>query len=148
MNMNINIYLPMSLHADQIAHLEYMSFGNEGLDKQEIIKLIKSKNYHFIVAGTTANNIVGYIILKILNDGLVIEHINIDAEYQKQNIGTMLVNKAKTKMNFNQTIIAIEIPDNNTVAHLFFKSCDFVANKVLRGDRDERDRYRFIYKEN
>jgi len=145
---DIRIYVGTPGNKYEIAHLEYLTYGKNGLSPNAFDNYIFNDSYLVYVAGINVNNIVGYIVVKKLKSAYLIKHLTVDAEYHNKKIGTMLIRKIKKCLNSERPRIIMLVRDTNTVAHLFLKYNDFVAESVIKPnkyDKGERDLYRFTY---
>jgi ribosomal-protein-alanine N-acetyltransferase len=100
---------------------------------------------------------VGYVIYRrdTKRKRLLVLSMVIHPDYQRQGLGTALVNKLKTKLRDRFRYIAWVVRESNLAGHLFLKSQGFQAVEVVKNHfvdyfpdvTEHEDGYAFVYKE-
>lgn len=89
--------------------------------------------------------VIGYLVFEIRKKYLSIINLAIHPDFQRQGVATELIKNLKTRLSEGRTKMKAEVADYNLDAHLFFKSQEFKAIKIVPQFFDGTDAYKFVY---
>jgi ribosomal-protein-alanine N-acetyltransferase len=92
--------------------------------------------------------VVGFMVYELHKTHLNIPNFAITESYQRQGLGTKMIDKLKGKLDNNRrNHLIMEVRDSNIAAHLFLKNNDFKAVKIVRDAYEDclDDMYIFRY---
>jgi ribosomal-protein-alanine N-acetyltransferase len=140
--MNVRSIRPEDLNS--ILDIERVSFPNPWTKKTFCSSLGNKENVGLLIEDKS--KILGYVIYRVSSTQLFIINIAVSPLERRKKIGTNLVNRVISNLD-NRKKIFITVSDQSLDAHLFLKSLEFKAIKILKDFFDKgHDGYNFIYK--
>lgn len=125
--------------------LEIESQHRYGWDEESLLTALRQRNCIGMVCEDAADNIVGWMVYELHQDKLVLLHVAVDLECRRAYVGTAMMDKLKQKLSAQRRHeIWCDCTDDNLTAHLFFRDCGFRCERVIRGNYDDPDMYRFV----
>ena len=90
------------------------------------------RNFIGMVA-TLDEAVLGYMVYELCKFHIELVNLAVDPLFQQNGIGGQLIEKLKSKLSMDKRrAISLAVRDDNLPAHLFFRSCGFVATKILK----------------
>lgn len=78
--------------------------------------------------------VLGYAVVHLKRDVVEIQRLAVDPEFRRHRVGTQIVDKLAAKLHpARRCAMAATVRDSSLAAHLFLKSCGFMALGVDRG---------------
>lgn len=112
----------------EISEIEH--YSNETFwRKRNFIKLLKQPNILGYVI-VKLRKVVGFVLYQMNEEQIDILNLCVHPEYQKQGIGSRLINKLIS--NHYRSKIVFEIREHNIEAQKFLKKNGFIVNGVLK----------------
>jgi ribosomal-protein-alanine N-acetyltransferase len=130
-----------------VVRIEHLSYEFPWCE-EDFLRCLRQRN----CIGTVAErdeHVMGYIVYELHWDSLHILKMAVHPDYRRRGVGTQLVQKVISKLeNTRRNRVALEVPESNLEAQLFFRSCGFRATRVLRAfySDTEEDAYHFEYR--
>lgn len=92
--------------------------------------------------------VIGYIIFELNKKYLEVLNIAVHPDFRRQGVGSLLMKDLKNSLGNERSRIKLVAADYNLDAHLFYKSQDFKAVKIVNDYyvTENVDGYKFIYK--
>lgn len=113
--------------------------------EEEFIRVQRQRNCIGMVA-EVCELIAGYVIYELTRNGLRVLNFAVRPDCRRRSIGSLMVNKLKSKLNDRRTKIELHLRESNLVAQKFFAANGFKAIGVVRGfytDWSGEDAYLF-----
>lgn len=89
--------------------------------------------------------VIGFLIFEMRKKYLNIINLAVHPDFQRQGVATELMKNLKTRLIDGRTRLKAEVSDYNLTAHLFFKSQEFKAVKIIPKFYDGVDAYKFVF---
>jgi ribosomal-protein-alanine N-acetyltransferase len=121
-----------------IINIEQLSY-EVAWTKQDFERQLQHKNCIGLVA-TLKEDIVGYVIYMLHKERIEVINMAVHPKYQKQGIGTTILEKIKNKLGNKRNRMTVDIEEYNLIAQLFLKSNGFLATRTNKYS-DSADSY-------
>ena len=118
------------------AAIERSSFGAEAHDADDLRLMLRHARIVGLVAEDDDGDILGFAVYRMRRHSLQILDLAVIA--RRRGIGTALLEALKERRN-GRSHIFVNVQDKNLAAHLFFKSCGYIATGVVK------DAYEFTW---
>ncbi len=116
---------------EKLIEIETNSIVANTLSKQEILDIIKNKNYQIFVCKFNGE-LVGYVITQI-TDEVNIVSIAVKREFRNFGIGTNLIKKVENFAKRKElNTISLEVSKTNVTAYLLYQKCGFKLRRVRK----------------
>lgn len=108
-----------------------------------------SKNFVKGYVVVKLNTLIGFIVYACGSKNLQILNLGIHSKFQKQGLGTLLVDRVKKRLN--NKYLTCNVRESNLNAQLFLKKKKFIATKVLKNyycdeyAQETENAYKFKY---
>lgn len=139
MNTQIKVHTRWMIRRDipSVLELEAMTGGN--WDEKDILEKIKKRATIGMVA-EHLETIAGFFVYTAYASHIRVENFRVHPDFQRCSVGTQMHSKLMGKLDKKKTKLLYVVPDSHLEMHLFLRSVDVPAVKVLGSD------YRFVAK--
>lgn len=128
---------------DDYIKIEKESYPYPWSEKDFIRCLMSSKISAF--TAEYREKVIGFLIFEMRKKYLNIINLAVHPDFQRQGVATELMKNLKTRLMNERNKLKAEVADYNLDAHLFFKSQEFKAVKIIPKFYDGVDAYKFVY---
>lgn len=92
-------------------------------------------------------HLLGYVLFRMSESEFTIIDFGVRPACQRRKVATHLFNDLKRRVRRGRRdCITAKVPDYCLTAHLFLKSCGFVAEQIIRGYGNKPDHYVFRHR--
>lgn len=106
-------------------------------NEDNFIAQFRQRNSIALVAETTDHQVIGYVIYELTKNRIDIVNLAVGPEFRRVGAATRLVDSLKRKLSPERRVrLSLEIRETNLCGQLFFKSCGFLANRIIRNHWD------------
>lgn len=117
----------------EVLEIERLCFGNESLAEQDVIEMLRKRDYIGMVIEVN-DVVVGYMIYQLHTHRIELVRIAVHPDHQRRGLGSQLVEKILSKLTVHKRRrVTFLVPDNLLGAHLFLKANEFRA--TCHGDQ-------------
>lgn len=128
---------------EEMIDIEYQCFPKPW-SENDFFQTLQNRKVSAFVA-EYREKIIGYLVFELRKKYINIFNLAVHPDYQRQGVATELVKNLKTRLLNERTKLKAEVADYNLDAHLFFKSQEFKAIKIVPQFFDDVDAYKFVF---
>ncbi len=147
-NCKLNVQIRWMIRRDLPEIIDiYNSHFDDIWTEEDVLILLRQGNCIGMVV-EYENKIIGFMLYELHKSKLRILSLVVHLEYQRQGIGSYMIQKLKDKLSQQRRKeIVLEVDETNLTALLFYKSLGFKANSILRNYyvNTGNDAYKMIY---
>lgn len=115
--------------------------------EDDFIHILRQRNHIGMVVEEDQTKVVGFVIYSLDKTYNRIVNIAVDPTYQRQGIGSLILDKLKSKLcPSRRSKIILDVRESAMGCILFLKSQGFMATKVQRNLYGTEDGYEMVYK--
>lgn len=118
--------------------------------EREFVRYLRQRNTIGMVA-EYQDEVAGFMVYELQRNALDLVNIAVDPWYQRQGVGSLMVNKLKGKLSKDRRVLMLtKVRESNLAAQLFFRASGFECFDVVRDAYEEitEDAYLFQYRWN
>lgn len=150
----INIRWMIRRDMPDVCEIEDQNAGPYGWVEKDFLSWLRQRNCIAVVAEMEQERekekdwkVVGFVVYEMFEDHFHILNMGVHPAQHRNGIGTQLIEKLRSKLKDRRKQLTTEVRESNLGAHLFFKSCNFIATSVQRRAYQDtgEDSYTFEY---
>ena len=127
----------------QALEIERLSSPNP-YNENEFIQLMKQRDFIGQVAEIN-KTVVGFVIYQLAKGVLRIADIAVHPDHRRQDIGTQMVEKMKSKLQVGRrSLMTADVRETNLAAQLFFRSQGLKALAILENTYTDTDEDAYV----
>lgn len=116
---------------DRVIEIDYTSGGDYSWSPDDLFREWKNPSMSGTGVGIVAIDNddfpLGFCIYELSGEFYEMKHLVVDKSFQRQGIGTSMINKMKEKLNDRRYILSFNVPESNLSFQLFLKKMGFKA---------------------
>lgn len=135
-NLDFSVRWAIRRDMTSMLAIESESF-DDPWNEDNFIAQLRQRNSIALVAETKDDRVVGYVIYELMKNRIDIVNLAAGSEFRRAGVATRLVDALKQKLSPERRVrLSLEIRESNLVGQLFFKSCGFLANRIVKDHWD------------